>query len=586
MKTRSIFTLIFWLIILSSQGQLFQNNYGHFNHYFHDVSTDQFHYNSEHLVIAGNFFQTNFTKPLAEVIRIDHGTGNIIWQNTYIDPQGIYMNVRVFDIVAYVGENGMDLLALTGSVTISNTNCVFIAKIDEYGNFLQAMYYENVVNGVTHSQGLSIIHTLNGPAGRGFVVGGFGNMDYDHATHDTNKGFVLYVEEGNLLPVWAIDVISNNPLPSYEYDMVSDVTETNEGYFITGSIGAMGNLSLQQAVLCLGINFNGDIRWNKSYLVGNSRDVGVDAYYDQATEEIYLLANYSYTHYFGVTVINDISGYIETSKSWYTYDWNNLNKYGFKILESANNNESALVVAGYFRDGQYFDEYGNLIQSATIPFAYEFDKASGDQVSANYFYNIPYQDPGFSDYFDFWNAQMPLIYYPEMALRLNDETGYFITGYRGDSTILSINVELIKTELNHKNLCYRTPIVLLHDTVIFIPVDCVIEPANPGMVFFSLEPMPNAYQDELSCPDPSGTGQIDESIVELHPNPAKDRLYFSIPEQGLVYYSIYNAKGLKTGEGKLNGGESVIDISSLSTGLYFVKLIMNDKYMIRKVIIE
>jgi hypothetical protein len=584
MKTKTIFTLTLWLIVLSSQSQLFQRPFGIVGFYFQDVSTVQFSNQSENLIVAGNFFQTNFLNPRTELIRLDEITGDIIWQNKYIAQQSDFYNVRVFDVVAYVDANGHDILAITGSVIVEDRNRVFIARIDENGNFLGAKYYTNMADEGFFAQGLSIIHTLNGPSGRGFVVGGFTNMDYNHSTNDVHRGFVMYVEEESLNPAWTINVFSNNP--ASEYDMVSDITETGEGYFITGSIGAEVNGILQQTVLCLEIDFNGNFRWMNSYLTGNYRDVGVDAYYDQSTQEIYLLTNYSIMHYFSVTVLNDVTGYMDPSRIWCAIDANNLDRYGFKIMECANNNESSLVVAGYFRNGQYLDEYGNLVQSETIPFLYEFDKATGDQVSVNYFYNVLFEDPGSSDYFAFWNAQMPLIYYPEMALCLHDESGYFVAGYRDGLISGTTPIEFIKTGQDYLNKCYQTQYTLSHNPRNIFPFDCEIISVYPEYFDFTLIPIPEYYYYEISCPNSTGTDQNHESVIEMHPNPVKDRLYISIPDHGPVYYTVYDAKGITTGEGKLNGGETEIDISALSPGLYFIKLLVNDDYMISKVVIE
>jgi hypothetical protein len=582
MKTKTIFTLTLWLIMLSSQSQLFQKNYGHFN-YLHDVSIAQLQGNSENLILAGNFFEPNFADPNMEICRIDHTSGNIIWQNYYVNPQGTFPIVRVFDIVAYTDQGGADMLAITGYVTKAGINYVFVAKIDENGNYMDASYYVSNIPQAVHTQGLRIIFTLNGPDGRGFVVGGFTNTDYDHQTNDVHKGFVMYVKEDNLMPMRTITINSTNPYDS-QYDMVSDITETASGFCVTGSLGLL-NPSLQQAVLCLGIDFNFNLRWTNSYFVSNSRDVGVDIYYDQGADEIYLLANYSSTNYFGVTVINDLAGYIINSKCWYAYDVNNTKRYGFTISESFFNSPGSLLIGGYIKDGEYIDEFGNLVPSQTIPFAYEFDKMTGNQLTVNYFYNIPHQDPGFTDYFDFWNTQMPLIYYPEMTLSLRDMSGYFLVGYRANTLANTVNAELIKTGVGLDNECYRTPYVISHNTLVIAPMETQIILEGPDYIDLDLVSFSTGYDLITSCPGLS----VDESGLNFNltisPNPARDRLYISMPDHGNVYYSIFDTKGIKTSEGKLNGGPE-IDISELRPGIYFIKLLMNDNYITRKVIIE
>jgi hypothetical protein len=583
MKTKIIFTLTFWLIVLSSQSQAFQWFYGHQNYYLHDVSTDQLKAQSQDMIIAGNFFETNFLHPKTELMRMNESSGNIIWQNSYFDQTGTYFDVRVFDVVTYADDNGDDLIAITGSVIADDRNRVFVAKIDAGGNFISAKYYLNVADTGFHSQGLSIIHTAEGPSGRGFAVGGFTNMDYDHFTNDVHRGFVIYIDEESLSPIWDINIFST--LPFSEYDMVSDVTETNGGYFITGSVGTDLNFNLQQAILCMKVDYSGNVLWQNSYVSGNSRDVGVDAYFNPADDEIYLLVNYSVMHYFGVTVLSNTDGFMDPDRIWCALDQNNLDRYGFKIMESVANNETALVIAGYFREGEYIDYNGNPVQSENLPFVYEFDKVSGDEVSLNYFYNVYCQDFGFNDYFDFWNGQMPLIYYPEMAISLRDESGYFITCYTG--FLGSPRLEFIKTYSDHKNLCYRTPFSLTHNPRIIFKVDCEFKAAFPEYNEFSLSSIPYDYYTELNCPTNTTVYEnADEPNVNVHPNPSYDWLHINISSQESVNYSIYNCKGIKTVVGKLSSGESIIDISTLPPGLYFIKLLINDNYITRKVVIQ
>jgi hypothetical protein len=584
MKTKAFFTITFWLIVLSPHSQVYQKNYGHMN-YLHDVCIDQMQSSSEDLIIAGNFFELNFTDQILDICRIDHNSGNIIWQNYYFDPQGTFTNLRVFDIVTYTDQGGADLIAVTGSVMKSNQNHVFIATLDENGSILNAKYYTLNIPQTFHAQGLNIIYTLNGSSGRGFVVGGFTCMDYDELTNDVHEGLIIYARENDLMPMWTTSVNATNPLSS-QFDMVSDVTETVSGYFVTGSLGNLVASNLKQSVLCLGIDFDGNSRWANSYNKGNNSEVGVDAFYDQNSNEIYLLANYASPGFFGVTVLDDANGVIDNVKSWYAFDLSIINWYGFTITESLYNNPGSLFIGGYIKEGQYTDESGNPVQSHTIPFGYEFDKATGNQVTTNFFYNIPYQDPGFNDYFDFWSAQMPLIYYPDMAVCLRDQSGYFMVGYRADLPANNVNAEFIKTDVSLQNECYRTSYAISHNALAVTSIETQAIAGNSDFIDVNLIPATMYYEYNLSCPDLSIDDQKMNDQVDIFPNPAHNRLYCNISAQGPVCYSIYGANGIKTGEGKLDSGKPEIDISTLSAGLYFIKLLINENCIGRKVIIE
>jgi hypothetical protein len=173
-----------------------------------------------------------------------------------------------------------------------------------------------------------------------------------------------------------------------------------------------------------------------------------------------------------------------------------------------------------------------------------------------------------------------------MAISLRDESGYFITGYNGGLNTGTTTIEFIKTGINYLNKCYRSQYALSHNPRNIIPVDCEVNPAYPDFVEFTLTANPYNFYYEISCPNSTGIGQIDEPAIEANPNPAKDRLFISIPDQGNVYYSIFDAKGIKTGEGKLDNGISEIDVSAQRPGLYIVKLLVDNKCIIRKVIIE
>jgi len=674
MKVKMFILTLLISISVSVQSQVFQQHLQIPGNYFHEVCTDQLNSSSEDLIIAGNFFDANFSYPMIELMRVDELSGSLVWQYHYYDPTDTYEKVRIFDVLAYSSSNE-DMLALTGSVSIDDINYLFIIKVDESGNYIDGMYYKNVVLGETHAQGLDIIYAQGG-----LVVSGFTNMDYNHSANGSRSGFVMMVDLG-LNPVWTKNISTPYPNANNDFDMVSDVTETSDGFFITGSVSSAPSSTLQ-AVLSAKVDFSGNVQWINSYLYGNSQDVGVDAIYDANTNEIYLLCNYSASHYFGVTVIDNSTGTIDPSKSFVAYDWDNLNRYGFNIMESAD--PTNLVVAGYMYDGYYMDEYNNTIYSHTIPFVYEFDKASGDQMGVNYYYNIPFTDPGFSDYFDFWNFQMPEIYYPDMALNLSNGNGYFLTGFRSDSITGFTEIEMINTDLTHRTHCYQTPLELNHDPIQTTNVITDITDANPTYFEFALAKTSYDYSIDSSCimdipPPPCsceslpsqvaagftcnindltvvyqpnsllecdsvewnfgdntmaftqgnqsvshtypyheyfnvcmivtryaddgtvcadsickqvdllnvGIIQNENSMISIYPNPATDQLHIGIKNKlSKASYEVFNTIGLKMGEGIIQDESILLDVSSLTKGIYFIKISYQDQNIIRKVLIE
>ena len=142
----------------------------------------------------------------------------------------------------------------------------------------------------------------------------------------------------------------DNTVNTLEYDFVNGVAETSDGFFLTGSATwqDLSNNTAQQIVLAHKLDFQGTMQWDQSYVFGNANDVSVDAYFDSTTSKIYMLTNYSFSHYFGISVF-DNNGTYDSARSWYADDPNNLNMYGFALMPSFNSANN-LVIAGYDRD--------------------------------------------------------------------------------------------------------------------------------------------------------------------------------------------------------------------------------------------
>ncbi|RLD46373.1 MAG: hypothetical protein DRI88_07650 [Bacteroidetes bacterium] len=491
MMKKKLLLLAFFMAMLNQlSAQLFQQNFQMPNHYFHSVFTAQLNDSSQDLLVVGSLFDSTLQNPEIQVIKIDDITGNVVGQKIYYDPSSAIQNPRVFDFVTYE-ENGNQMIAMTGSVTVSGMNYAFIAKLSQNGTYMGGAYYDSLVPGAMHSQGLHIIRSQ-----QGFVVGGFTNMDYNSGTNDLTSGFVLKTDN-NLTPIWSRELWTNLQNATRDYDMVNHILETDDGYFVTGSVTSVP-FSTQQAVLCLKFDFSGNIVWTQSYVYGNSNDVGVDAYFNTSSDEIFLLCNYSNSHYFGITVLNDNTGVIDLARSWRAYDWNNLNRYAFSVLESASDS-SNLVVSGYIRDGQVLNQDSVLVFGQTIPFVYEFQKSSGDQVGDVYYYDVVCQPPVFNDYFDFWSAQMPLIYYPDMSIKLQNDDQYFHVAYRSDSANGLTNIEMIKADQNHVNPCYRSRINLDHDAIVVTSTATLVNNQSPVATNFDLSADDRNYVLNVSC---------------------------------------------------------------------------------------
>jgi hypothetical protein len=67
--------------------------------------------------------------------------------------------------------------------------------------------------------------------------------------------------------------------------------------------------------------------------------------------------------------------------------------------------------------------------------------------------------------------------------------------------------------------------------------------------------------------------EVTKSDYALYPNPAKDNINLITTYEGVKTISIYNSTGTLVSSYNLSGKNIVINVSSLSQGLYFMKII-------------
>ena len=572
MKTRSLFFIICLLFAFFSFGQpKFQKNIGVANKNYHDLNLEPINDGSNDYVVAGNLFDAAMQNEELTLKRVDQN-GNIIWIKKY--NHSTFPHARIFDV-----ENYIDLLFITGSIDVNGTKRTFIAKIDAInGNLLQASYYD-ILSPNLNSRGLHISYTQSdfdgdGAPDPGFIVGGFFSDCYNLDTNciNNNIGFVMRTNF-NLNLVWTIELDVLNNIDSQDYDFVNNVIESSNGYFITGSsTGITTANQVQQGVLAHKIDFMGNFVWDNSYIFGNSRDVSVDAYIDPATSEIYMLCNYSVSHYFGVTVLNNTTGVIDFLKSWYI-SANDINRYGFTIMESATSVNN-LIITGYDRDENWVDINNNSLYGESNLFVHEFDKPTGNQVGQSYQYLVPHVEP-LGDEFNFWTVQMPIIYYPDISTQFGvpgTPPNYFHVGYRTNPPGSFTEAELFRTTPNKRNECENLNIILTPNplTVQNSPVTSASIP-NTEIVLVLNDIVLN-YTEQF-CDPTLSVGDINFNDTLIYPNPVGDILYFST--ENLISYSIYDSLGRTIMEGSLTD-KSSIQVSSLKKGIYFINIVDNN----------
>lgn len=569
MKIKFTLLIVFSLISISAISQ-FQYSVAVANEHFHDLNVTPL-MNSTDYIVSGNFFDVNMQNEEIFLKRVDQN-GAIVWIQNYNNPS--FSHARAFDVVS-----SGNFIIMTGSIDVGGTKRVFIAKfLESTGAFFAAEFY-TIVSPSFNARGLKIKYTERDATGDGtpdpgFIVAGFYSDCYavDINCVSNNIGFVLRTDI-NLVQMWTTEIDGNNTINTLEMDFANDITETIDGYFITGS--ATGNISgssPQQGVLAHKLDFFGNLIWDQSYIFGNSRDLSVDAYYDTATNEIFMLANYSNSHYFGVTVFDNTTGAINFSKSWYA-SGASLNRYGFRIMESISN-PANLIITGYDRDENYVDAGGVSQFGQSTLFVYEFAKANGVQVGPSYQFLAPHVEP-IPDEFNFWNSQMPLMYYPDISFDFHNGPGtshYYHVGYRTALSATFTEAELYKTtDVNLRNQCEHLLLSLTPNPIVVTAIPVISGSTPTTQSAFTLNQL-NVSFTRTSCDPLLSVNDEMDNKIEMYPNPAGDEVFFTTAN--LKSFILKDTLGRTVDQGSLTP-EASINVTNLTSGLYFV-YVFND----------
>ena len=550
-------------LIVTTFGQTYQKSINSNNQeHFHDLNIEPTLDGTSNSIVAGNLFDPSMSSYTPTIKRIDIN-GNIVWLKTYIST---LPNARIFDIAPFQLVGLPPMIAVTGSIDVGGTKNVFIAKIDAAtGAFIDAKHYD-IVSPNFNSRGLHISYVENDVDGDaivdpGFIVGGFFSNSYALNTSAMNIGYVMRTDDSLSLN-WTIEIDSSST--NQDFDAVNHITETFNGYFLTGSVNDV--TTSQLGVLAQKIDFQGNLLWDKSYVFGNSQDVSVDAYFDPVTEKIYMLSNYSVSHLFGVTVFNNLTGVIDTTQTWYGAA-NEVNKYGFSIMPSLTSTNN-LIITGYDRN-ENWSSGGSSFSGQSNLFVYEFDKATGVQVGPNYQFLSTHIEPT-GDEFNFWNGQMPLIYYPNISFNgeLSGVVNYFHVGYKTIPAINFTEAEVFKTGTDKRNVCENIGIVInptpLTKTDITVMSGSTPNGENPLIL------IDNALTFvETDC---DSSLAVNENAVfgsTLYPNPAKDYVYTDA--LNATSYTIFNILGKIVSNGSVKSDSSIY-LGNLKKGVYFVKI--------------
>lgn len=543
-----------------------QNNYGVDLSHTKHANLTTINDGSGDIAISSNIYDDVLQTYQLSVKRIDPAN-NIVWSKTY--ESTILSKARVFDI-----EGLFDYIYVTGTVEDGGLKKAFVARIEAFTGDLTAAVVLDIHDPTFNSTGLKLLGTSSDATGDGnanfgvLLTGYYSTCPTFDISCAVNKGFAVRLDF-NLNTIWSIDMYSAVPGSPQQYNFINGATETSDGFILTGS--ATGETSIgqiRQAVLAHKVDFEGNSMWDNSYIYGNSNDISVDAYYDQDTEEVFMLVNYSNTHHFAVTALENATGNIIPAKSWYAMTPTEGNFYGFSLLRSASNVNN-LIITGYARE--YWD--GVHLNNTNV-FILEFEKADGNIVGDAYVYEVFHQDV-FIDEYDFWFFQMPLVYYPDISILHNDGNSdfYISLGYRTNADGLT-ETEFFKTSTNKQNECDNSILNLNiqpQSNIEFISTVFVgFNPSFDNSLSFNEHTI---SFNEGSCSSTVFAEEIRLSNDAVFPNPASDIINVSDSEISKLEIIDYTGKVLMSKSLKNN---NQINISHISDGLYLINLHYND----------
>lgn len=91
---------------------------------------------------------------------------------------------------------------------------------------------------------------------------------------------------------------------------------------------------------------------------------------------------------------------------------------------------------------------------------------------------------------------------------------------------------------------------------------------------------------EQGCPCTNSINEYDNFNFEIYPNPANDKLYIKLKDNGSYKVQIINNQGIVLLDQRLNNQLETIDISSFPKGMYLIKIFHDQNIYVEKIIIR
>lgn len=305
-------------------------------------------------------------------------------------------------------------------------------------------------------------------------------------------------------------------------------------------------------------SINGDgVTWDFS-------DIKADA---QATTKTMSVATSSNTDFYGASYVSEIPDFIST---FWSSDANTRTSYGFifkdpsigDIIISFSSNQELLMNYPFDLNGSLTDTYSGTLTNQQMA-------STGTSCTGN----ITSEIDGRGTLIlasDYSNSNV-------LRHKVSETTSASIT-LPGVS--LSVPASVSRVQYDYYDLSYSKFPIFSH---IKISYDATIVNGNFTLVLSSVEPS----SDNSNPPSTAGIEEFELPSFDVYPVPSSGLIHLETEgDDGII--QIIDPNGREMYRLKTVSGEShyELDLTSLDSGIYFIKVIVNGKVAIKRIVIE
>lgn len=481
-----------------------------------------------------------------------------------------YTNDNFFSSAVQVRDSGYVAAGVT-------SEDMWVVKTDPYGNPQWTKSYGG--------QFLDIASSIEQTNDGGYIVSGFTESfaaDFYVVKIDSTGGYQWSKTFGDVYPD-----------KSYEIHQTTD-----SGYILTGTLNE--NSTIGANISLVKLDINGTMQWEKTF--GNPIREDHANEVKQTTDGGYIIAGY--TNLNGTSgkdifiIKTDSIGNLEWTKVFYGPSDENavsiLQKYDQGYLIGGYTSSNTTPVGNTQAFIISTDDSGNVQWAKTYggpdtDQVYSIDKTSDSGFvatgpttgfGANVRLSFAFKINGNGT--QLWAktyGNSNFVYTSFNSVRNTFDNGFIFSGYR-DSSALH-RAFLVKTDPNGNSGCVNSNIGLSTQswTYLVTTMDSAgngIQSTQPSTITST----PNLYQLILCVNVGIEENQVNKTC-RLFPNPAQSEINIDLPSDKLFEWEVLNILGEKL---TLEIHQSVINISGLSNGIYFLKIKQGNKNYYQKFI--